>query len=81
VIAVIALVDKAIAADGLISTTPSDIQPAAVRLNPVNAGRTSTVFINVAFSEAGERAGLYAESNAAAPVTCGVAIDVPLMFP
>ena len=46
--------------------------------SPFHAGKTSTVFIKVAFSDAAERFGLYAANNAAAPVTCGVAIDVPL---
>jgi len=45
---------------------------------PEKAGRRSTLFINDALSEATERSGLYADNNAAAPATCGVAIDVPL---
>lgn len=35
----------------------------------------------VAFSDAAERFGLYELSRAAAPATCGDAIDVPVIFP
>ena len=44
----------------------------------VQTGNGSTRFIRLALSDATERLGLYAESKAAAPAVCGVAIEVPL---
>ena len=47
------------------------------RFNPVNVGKASAVFINVALSEATESEGYWAARRAAAPATCGADIDVP----
>lgn len=46
--------------------------------HPVNE---STVFIKVAFNDTADSPGLNAANSAAAPVTCGAAIEVPLDVP